>query len=101
MRTKSLATIPVLTMLILAATWVCSAGWSLPIGSGSGHPWEGSMDGPGSRPSPVSGGHQIIMSPIFSDFFIGIYPKEVQQESQLQEKPDRIGDKPYRLFLTW
>ncbi len=101
MRTKSLATILASTMLILAATCVCSAGWSVPIGSGWGHPWEGSTDGPGSSPSPVSNGHQIIMSPIFSDFFIGIYPKEVHQEGELQEKPDRIGDKSYRLFFIW
>jgi hypothetical protein len=101
MRTKSLATILVSTMLILTAMWVCSVGWSVPIGSGSGHPWEGSLDGPGSRPSPVSGGHQIIMSPIFSDFFIGIYPKGTHQEGELREKPDRIGDKSFRLFFTW
>jgi hypothetical protein len=99
MRTKSLAAIPVLTMLILVVTWVCSAGWSLPIGSGSGHPWEGSLHGPGNRASPVSSGYQIIMSPIFSDFFIAIYPKDVHQKSDVQEKPDRIGDKSYRLFF--
>ena len=101
MRTKSLAEILVLTMLILAATWVYSAGWSVPIGSGAGHPWEGSTDGPGGRPSPISTGYQMTMSPIFSDFFIVIYPKDVCKEGERQRKPDKIGDKSYQVFFIW
>jgi hypothetical protein len=101
MRTKSLAIILVLTMLILVATWAYSDGWSVPIGSGSGHPWEGYTDGPGGHPSPVSIGHQVIMSPIFSDFFIGIYPKDVNKEGERVKRPDKIGDKSYQVFFIW
>lgn len=101
MRTKSLAIILVPTMLVLAATWACSDGWSGPIGSGSGHPWEGYTDGPGGHPSPVSGGHHVIMSPVFSDFFIGIYLKDAYKEGENRKKPDQIGDKSYRVFFTW
>ncbi len=101
MRTKSLAMVLVLTMLILAAASICSAGWSVPIGSGSGHPWEGSRDGPGGHPSPLSSGHQLTLSPVFSDFFIGIYLKDVCKVGEHLKKPDRIGDKSYQVFFIW
>ena len=101
MRTKTLATILVLTMLILATGSVYSAGPPPRIGSGSGHPWEGFTDGPGGRPSPVSYGHQLVMSPIFSDFFIGIYLKDVFREKEHLRKPVKIGDNSYQILFPW
>jgi hypothetical protein len=101
MRTKTLAIILVLTMLILATGSVYSAGPPPFIGSGSGHPWEGSTEGPGGRPSPISNGHQVVMSPIFSDFFIGIYLKDVFREKEHPKKSVKIGDNLYQIFFPW
>jgi len=94
MKTKGLAIILILAMLIFASGSVYS-----------GHPWEdlNNNDGP-FRCSPMAlqdDDPTVIMIPIFSDFLIWIYIKGVHKESEHQKNSVKIGDSSYQIIFPW
>ena len=105
MRTKDLAIILVLAVLILAAGSVYSGNG--PPGSTFGptpkaHPWEGDKDGPsGCSAMVLQDDPKVIMIPIFSDFLIWIYIKDVHKESEHQKNSVKIDDKSYQIIFPW
>lgn len=105
MKTKGLAITLVLAVLILAAGSVYSG--SGPPGSTFGptpraHPWEEDNDGPsGCSAMIIQDNHEVIMIPIFSDFFIWISIKVVHKESEHQKNSVKIDDNSYQIIFPW
>ena len=93
MKTKSLTIILVLAMLMLAAGSVYS-----------GHPWEelNNDNGPfGCSPMGLQDDTKVIMMPIFSDFLIWIYIKDIHKESEHQKNSVKTDDKSYQIIFPW
>lgn len=107
MRTKGLAIILVLAVLILAAGSVYSG--SGPPGSTFGptpraHPWEehNNNNGPfGCSAMVLQDDPKVVMIPIFSDFLIWIYIKDIHKGSDRQGSGIKIGDKSYQIIFPW
>ncbi|MFQ6003386.1 MAG: hypothetical protein ACE5KJ_06530, partial [Candidatus Zixiibacteriota bacterium] len=67
-----------------------------------GHPWEeiNNNNGPsGCSGNGYSDGHKVITIPIFSDFFIWIYIKDIRRESEHQKNSVKIDDKSYQIIF--
>lgn len=91
MKTKSLAIILVLAVWILAAGSAYSGGGppGNTFGTPSAHPWEEPNNNNGPSPSSAMISrydHRVIMIPIFSDFLIWIYIKDIRKGSDQQKK---------------
>ncbi len=105
MKTKSLAIILVLAVLMLAAGATYSA--KAPKGGTFGppvkaHPWEEINNNvpSGSGTDLRSDDHKMITIPIFSDFFIWIHIKYVHKESEHPKDCARIGEKSYQIIFS-
>ena len=94
MKTKGLAIIVVLAVLILTA----GSGYSV-------HPWEedNNNNGPFGCSAIVLQDEdpEVIMIPIFSDFLIWIYIKGVHKESECQKNSVKTGDSSYQIIFPW
>ncbi len=108
MKTKGLAIILILAMLILTSGSVYS-GYGPPRSTfgptPKAHPWEdlNNNDGP-SGCSPMilqDDDPKVIMIPIFSDFLIWIYIKGVHKESEHQKNSVKTGDNSYQIIFPW
>lgn len=105
MRTKGLAIILILAMLIFASGSVYS-GFGPPRSTfgpiAKGHPWEGDKDGPsGCSAMIIQDDPEVIMIPIFSDFLIWIYIKGVHKENERQKNSVKTGDSSYQIIFPW
>jgi hypothetical protein len=107
MKTKSLAIVLVLTVLFLATGSVYSG--SRPPGSTFGpivkaHPWEELNDnnGPaGSSAMILKNDHKVFMIPLFSDFLIWVYVKDIHKGSNHQKNSTKIDEKSYQITFPW
>jgi len=106
MKTKSLAIILVLAVLLLTAGSVYSG--NRPPGSTfgpivKGHPWEENYNnGPtGSSAMILKNDHRVFMIPIFSDFLIWIYIKDIRNGSDYQKNSTKIDQKSYQIIFPW
>jgi hypothetical protein len=104
MKKKSLAVILVLAVLILATGSVYSE--NAPPGSKwKGHPWE-DFNNYNNRPSLGSAmffynDHKVIIIPIFSDFLIWIFIKDVPKGSDHQKNSIKIQEGSYQIIFPW
>lgn len=107
MKTKSLAIILVLAVLILTAGSVYPG--SRPPGNTFGspakaHPWEepNNNNGPsGSSAMFIPEGRKVVEIRIFSDFFIWIYIKDVPKGSGHQKNSTKTNEKSYQIIFPW
>lgn len=107
MKTKSLAIILVLAVLILTAGSVYPG--SRPPGGTIGsppkaHPWEEPNNNNG--PSGCSAmfpqeDHKVVAIRIFSDFFIWIYIKDMPKGSDHQKDSIKTNEKSYQIIFPW
>lgn len=107
MKTKSLAIILVLAIMILTAGSVYSG--RVPPGSTfgpivKGHPWEELNNNNG--PSGCSGmflqdNRKVIEIRIFSDFFIWIYIKDKPKGSGHQKNSTKTDERSYQIIFPW
>lgn len=107
MRTKGLAIILVLAMLILVVGSVYS-GYGPPGNTfgppAKAHPWEDlkNSNGPaGCSAIILQDDPKVFMIPVFSDFLILIYVKDVHKESKHQKNPVKAGDSSYQIIFPW
>ena len=105
MKTKSLAIILVLAVLML----VVGAAYSARAPKGGkfgppmkGHPWEEFNNNrpSGCGPSVRSDHHKMTVIPIFSDFFIWISVKEIAKESEHPKDSGKISKKSYQIIFS-
>lgn len=96
MKTKILAVVLVLAVLILAAGSAYS-GWRPPGSRCKAHPWEGSP--PGAK--IIRDDHRVIMIPIFSDFLIWVYIKDIGKGSDQQKNSIKISERSYQIIFPW
>jgi hypothetical protein len=107
MKTKSLAIILVLAIMILTAGSVYSG--RVPPGSTfgpivKGHPWEelNNNNGPsGCSAVFLQDNRKVIEIRIFSDFFIWIYIKDVPKGSNHQKNSTKTNEKSYQIIFPW
>ncbi len=107
MKTKSLAIILVLAILILTAGSVYPG--SRPTGNTFGsptkaHPWEdlNNNNGPsGCSAVFLQEGRKVIEIRIFSDFFIWIYIKDMPKGSDHQKNSTKTDERSYQIIFPW
>jgi hypothetical protein len=104
MKTKSLVVVLVLTVLIFTTGSVYSK--NAPPGSvWKAHPWEDSNNS-NNRPSLSSNiviynDHNVIVIPIFSDFLIWIFIKDVPKGSDHQKNSINTDVRSYQIIFPW
>jgi hypothetical protein len=106
MKTKGLAIILLLTILMLAAGLAYSG--SRPTGYTFGttiwaHPWDEPNNNNGPSPSSAMirrDDHRVIMIPI-SDFLIWIYIKDIPKGSDHQKNSIKINERSYQIIFPW
>jgi hypothetical protein len=107
MKTKSLAIILVLAILILTAgsAYPGSGPKGNTFGSpAKAHPWEdfNYNNGPfGCSAMFIPEGRKVIEIRIFSDFFIWIYIKDVPKGSGHQKSSTKTNEKSYQIIFPW
>jgi hypothetical protein len=109
MKTKGLVIVLILAVMLFTAKSVYSG--NKPPGSTFGpivkaHPWEEIDDnsGPtGSSAMILKNDHKIFMIPIFSDFLIWVYIKDIRKGSDHQGSSININDKSYQyqIIFPW
>jgi hypothetical protein len=107
MKTKSLAIILVLVILILTAGSVYPG--SRPPGSTfgpivKGHPWEdlNNNNGPSGGSAMFLQKHRkVIEIRIFSGFFIWIYIKDMPKGSDHPKNSTKTNEKSYQIIFPW
>lgn len=107
MKTKSLAIILVLAILILTAGSVYPG--RVPPGSTfgpivKGHPWEdlNNTNGPsGSSAMFLQKDRKVIEIRIFSGFFICIYIKDMHKGSGHQKNSTKTNERSYQIIFPW
>jgi hypothetical protein len=107
MKTKSLAIVLVLAVLFLMAGSVYPGSGPPGIPSRpvvKGHPWEelNNNNGPsGSKGMVFQDSPKVLMIPIFSDFLIWIYIKDIRKGNDHQKDSVKISDKSYQIIFPW
>lgn len=107
MKTKSLAIILGLAVLMLAAGSAHPGGGppGSTFGTPSAHPWEelNNNNGPVGSPSVMilRDDHKVIIIPIFSDFLFWIYIKDIRKGSDHQKNSIKIEEGSYQIIFPW
>jgi hypothetical protein len=106
MKTKGLVIILVLAASILAVGSAYPG--NVPPGSTFGpivkaHPWE---DFNNNGPSPSSAmilknDRKVFMIPIFSDFLIWVYIKDIRKGSNHQKSSVKVDERSYQIIFPW